>query len=148
MEIIKVSFDPTEAWNREEFRNLIKLIRTESMDGWILDEDNNRCGKTFEYELYIITSNTNSVYINVIAGQLDIIPERIIMCVDDDTKIEEIILTSDIHLDYNQIIITALENTAVKGILVDNKIAYQAIGLKYIQDLNKRTMEIVRERNN
>jgi hypothetical protein len=44
MEKIKISFEPTEAWNREEFRQLIYNIK----NGLYNDS-------RIEYELWIIT---------------------------------------------------------------------------------------------
>lgn len=137
MEKIKVSFEPTEAWNREEFRQLIYNIK----NGMYNDT-------RFEYELWIITTNDSLPYVNALAQQLDIPNARVQMCLNDTTKVGIIAANADIHLDIDQVIITALEPTNVRGILVDRKIAYPAIGLKYIQDLDKWTAIILRERNN
>lgn len=136
MEVIKLSFEPTDAWNREEFRHLIYNIKNK-----LYDKD---C--QYEYELWIITTNDSTTYINALASQLDIPTDRVILCVDDTTKVGQIVLNTDIHLDINQSIITALNPTTVAGILVDNKIAYQAIGLKYIQDITRWTNAILRDR--
>lgn len=137
MEKIKISFEPTEAWNREEFRQLIYNIK----NGLYNDS-------RFEYELWIITINDSLSYINTLAQQLDIPNNRVKMCLNDTTKVGIIVANADIHLDIDQVIITALTPTTVRGILVDRKIAYPAIGLKYIQDLDKWTAIILRERNN
>lgn len=136
MEKIKISFDPTDTWNREEFRNLI----TNMKNGWY-DKD---C--KVEYELWIITTNDNSNYINTLATQLDIPEERVILCVDNTTKVGQIVTNADIHLDIDQIIVNALISTTIAGILVDNKIAYEAIGFKYVADITKWTKAILRER--
>ena len=52
------------------------------------------------------------------------------------------------HFDVEFTIIHALDPTYVKCIFVYRKIAYPAMGLKYIQDLDKWTAIILRERNN
>jgi len=139
MEIIKVSFDPTEIWNHEDFRQLIKAIN---------ENDYSHLG--FEYELWIITTNDSLAYINALATQLDIPPERVQMCLNDSTKVGIIILNSDIHFDNDQVIINTLRpNTTLQpvGILVDRKIDYPGMGLKYIKNLDTWTMAIMRERN-
>jgi len=139
MEIIKVSFDPTEIWNHEDFRQLIKAIN-----------ENDYSSKGFEYELWIITTNDSLAYINALATQLDIPTERVMMCLNDSTKVGIIILNSDIHFDNDQVIINTLRpNTTLQpvGILVDRKIDYPGMGLKYIKNLDTWTMAIMRERN-
>ena len=136
MEIIKVSFDPNEIWNHGDFRQLIANIS----NGFYNES-------RFEYELWIITTNSNLNYINAIARQLKVPVERTIMALNDSSKVGLITLNSDIHFDVEYTIIHALDPTTVKGIFVDRKIAYPAMGLKYIQDLDKWTAIILRERN-
>ncbi len=136
MEKIKISFEPTEIWNHEDFRQFIKSIK-----------ENSYC--EFEYELAIITTNDNSTYINALADQLEIPAERVYMCTNDSTKIGIIALNSDIHCDGEQTIINTLKpNTNVNtfGILVDRKIDYLNMGFKYVKDLDRWTMAIIRER--
>jgi len=138
MEIIKISFDPTDIWNQEDFRQLIKAIK---------ENDYSHLG--FKYELWIITTNDSLNYINAIASQFDIPSERVQMCLNDSTKVGIIILNSDIHFDGDQIIINTLRpNTTLNpvGILVDRKIDYPGMGLKYIKNLDTWTMAIMRER--
>jgi len=138
MEIIKVSFEPTDIWNQEDFRQLIKAIK-----------ENDYSHKGFEYELWIITTNDSFAYINALATQLDIPTERVVMCLNDSTKVGIIILNSDIHFDGDQVIINTLRpNTTLNpvGILVDRKIDYPGMGLKYIKNLDTWTMAIIRER--
>lgn len=140
MEIIKVSFEPTDIWNHEDFRQLIKALK-----------ENDYSHKGFEYELWIITINDSLAYINAIADQYDIPPERVQMCLNNTTKVGIIILNTDIHFDGDQAIINTLRpNTTLLpvGILVDRKIDYPGMGLKYIKNLDTWTMAIVRERNN
>ena len=72
------------------------------------------------------------------------------MCLNDSTKVGIIILNSDIHFDGDQVIINTLRpNTTLQpvGILVDRKIDYPGMGLKYIKNLDTWTMAIIRERN-
>lgn len=138
MEIIKVSFEPTDIWNHEDFRQLIKALK-----------ENNYSHKGFEYELWIITTNDSLAYINAIADQFDIPQERVKMCLNDSTKVGIIMLNSDIHFDGDQVIINTLRpNTTLNpvGILVDRKIDYPGMGLKYIKNLDTWTMAIIRER--
>lgn len=138
MEKIKISFEPTDIWNHEDFRQLIKGIK---------ENDYSHLG--FEYELWIITTNDSLNYINAIASQFDIPSERVQMCLNDSTKVGIIILNSDIHFDGDQVIINTLRpNTTLLpvGILVDRKIDYPGMGLKYIKNLDTWTMAIMRER--
>jgi hypothetical protein len=69
------------------------------------------------------------------------------MCLNDTTKVGLITLNTDIHFDGEQTIITALNPTATVGILVDRKIDYPGIGLKYIKNLDTWTMAILRDRD-
>jgi len=69
------------------------------------------------------------------------------MALNDSTKVGLITLNTDIHFDGDYTIIKALEVTKTKGILVDRKIAYGEMGLKYIKDLDTWTSIIIRERN-
>ncbi len=136
MEKIKISFEPNEIWNNGDFRQLIKAIK-----------ENDYCSKGFEYELWIITTNDTLNYINAIANQFEIPSDRVIMCLNDTTKVGLITLNTDIHFDGEQTIITALSPTSVVGILVDRKVDYPAIGLKYVKDLDTWTTAILRDRD-
>lgn len=139
MEKIKISFEPDTIWNHEDFRQLIKGIK-----------ENDYSSKGFEYELWIITTNDSLNYINAIAQQFNISSDRVIMCLNDASKVAVIALNADIHFDGEQSIISTLKpNTIVDavGILVDRKIDYPGMGLKYIKNLDTWTMAIMRERN-
>lgn len=139
MEIIKVSFEPTDSWNHEDFRQLIKAV-----------SENDYSSKGFEFELWIITTNNSLVYINAIADQFKIPPERVKMCLNESTKVGLIVLNSDIHFDNDQSVLKTLRPyTTVNpaGILIDRKIDYPGMGFKYIKNLDTWTTAIVRERN-
>jgi hypothetical protein len=139
MEIIKVSFEPTDSWNHEDFRQLIKAV-----------SENDYSSKGFEFELWIITTNNSLVYINAIADQFKIPPERVKMCLNESTKVGLIVLNSDIHFDNDQSVLNTLRPyTTVNpaGILIDRKIDYPGMGFKYIKNLDTWTMAIMRERN-
>lgn len=139
MEKIKISFEPDTIWNHEDFRQLIKGIK---------ENDYSHLG--FEYELWIITTNDSLNYINAIAQQFNISSDKVIMCLNDASKVAVIALNTDIHFDGEQSIISTLKpNTIVDavGILVDRKIDYPGMGLKYIKNLDTWTMAIMRERN-
>lgn len=136
MEKIKISIEPTEIWNNGDFRQLI----TDMANGKFND-----CDK--EYELWIITTNDSLPYINALASQLNIPTERVQMCLNDSTKVGIIVLNTDIHMDGEQTIITAVNATTAVGILVDRKIDYPGMGLKYIKNLDTWTEAILRERN-
>ncbi len=136
LEKIKVSFEPTESWNHEDFRQLIKGVK-----------ENDYCSKGFEYELWIITTNDTFNYINAIAQQFDIPSDRVLMALNDSTKVGLIVANTDIHFDGEQTIVTALDPTTSVGILVDKKIDYPGMGLKYIKNLDTWTMAILRDRD-
>jgi len=136
MEKIKVSFEPTDIWNHEDFRQLIKATK-----------ENDYSSKGFEYELWIITTNSSLIYINAIASQFDIPTDRVVMCLNDTTKVGIITLNTNIHFDGDQVIITTLDPTPVVGILIDRKIDYPGMGFKYIKNLDTWTTAILRERN-
>lgn len=136
LEKIKISFEPTDIWNHEDFRQLIKGIK-----------ENDYCSKGFEYELWIITTNDTFNYIDAIAQQFNIPSDRVIMCLNDASKVAAIALNTDIHFDGEQTIITDVNATTAVGILVDRKIDYPGMGLKYIKNLDTWTVAILRERN-
>lgn len=135
MEIIKVSFEPTDAWNREEFRQLIYNIKHKFYDN---------CN--VEFELWIISTNENPLYINTIASQLDIPSNKVILCTDDTTKVGQIVLNTNIHFDTEQVIIDPLDGKVVWGVLVDRKLDYQKLGLKYISNFGRFSEIILKER--
>lgn len=136
---IKISFEPSEVWLHEDFRQLIKALK-----------ENDYSSKGFEYELWIITTNDSLIYINAIASQFDIPTDRVQMALNDSTKVGLIVANSDIHFDGEQSIISTLKpNTTIDavGILVDRKIDYPGMGLKYIKNFDTWTTAIMRERN-
>lgn len=135
MEIIKVSLELNDTWNREEFRQLIHNIQYKLYDN---------CN--VEFELWIITTNDNPIYVNTIASQLDIPNGRVILCANDSTKLGQIILNTDIHFDADQIIIEPLDGKTVWGVLVDRKLDYQKLGLKYISNFARFSEIILKER--
>jgi hypothetical protein len=72
------------------------------------------------------------------------------MALNDSTKVGLIVANSDIHFDGEQSIISTLKpNTTIDavGILVDRKIDYPGMGLKYIKNFDTWTTAIMRERN-
>lgn len=135
MEKIKVSLELNDIWNREDYRQLCYNIKNKLYD---------TCD--VEYELWIITTNDSPIYVNTIAGQLAIPPDKIILCINEGVKIGQIVLNTDIHFDGDYTVINSLKPTMVKGIMVDVKLDYQKIGYKYISDFGKYSDLILRER--
>lgn len=132
MEKIKVSIELTDNWNREEFRQLVYNIKNKLYD---------TCD--VEYELWIITTNNNSTYVNAVAEQLEVPESRVILCLTDSTKVGQITTNVDIHFDNTEPIVQAVTlNGKIWGILVDRKLDYQRLGFKYISDF-KRFSEII-----
>jgi hypothetical protein len=135
MEKIKVSLELTDIWNREDYRQLCYNIKNKLYD---------TCD--VEYELWVITTNDNPMYVNAVAGQLGIPPDKIIFCTNNSVKIGQIVLNTDIHFDGDNSVVSGLEVTTVEGILVDVKLDYQKIGYKYISDFGKYSDMILREK--
>jgi len=131
---INVSIEPIDNMNRGEFLNLLKAI-----------SENTYCD--FELVLYIITTSTDTDFIDRVAEKYNIPNTRVIYCADDTIKISEIESNVNIHFDSNYSIINSLKNSNVWGIFVDSKPSLPQNGFKYIKDFDTAVTAIMREYN-
>ena len=100
----KVSFEITDNWNIESFRNFIKLL---------LSDDEN-------YEVFIISNDDSSAEIVTVGNNLGLPNSNVIICNFTNDKIQAITDNNiDIHLDNLQSFVMLVdETTDAYGILV------------------------------
>lgn len=129
MEKLKVSFEPTKSYNRQEFRDFLKRLS--------YDDPCETCEK-FNIELYLITANSSSVYINAIAKQYNLDAGHTIIVGTIVDKIQTIKdLNIDIHFENNQEDVNEINvQTNAYSILVDSTIDFYMLGFKYITKFN------------
>lgn len=101
---LKVSFEITDNYDIEGFRNFIKGLTS----------------NTEQYEVYIISNDDNSVLINTIGTNLGLNEDHIIVCNFTEDKIQAIEDNNiNIHLDNLQSVILLVdETTEGYGVLV------------------------------
>lgn len=121
MSKIKIAFDPTGIWDREDFRNIIKEF--------VLNT---------EVETYLVTTNTNTAFIDNVVRESGIIAANVYKVADQDAiliKMDTILI--DIYLTASNpimLFIDAHAETAV-CVLVNNIVDNYKNQMKYISRL-------------
>lgn len=113
MSKVKVSFDPDNwinsdtnirIWDYSEFREFIKSIFAEDSI----------------FDLYLITTSTDSDYITSIQNQIGLDSSKVITVSDNTTKLTQIgNLDIQIHLDGNHPTVVDVEGLDIVGIMVN-----------------------------
>lgn len=130
---IKVSFEVTDNYNKADFRAWIKyLLSLEDM-----------------YEVFIISNDNSSAYINRIAIELNIDTAHTIVTNFSIDKIQAIIDNHiDIHLDNLQSFIILVDSsTEAYGVLVDNHLSRYYVKSQYILDFEIAQKLVERNKN-
>lgn len=101
--LINVSFEITDNWEIEGFRNFIKLL---------MSDDN--------YNIFIISNDDSSAYINRVGANLGLPTSNIIVCNFTNDKVQAVIDNNiDIHLDNLQSFILLVdETTDAYGVMI------------------------------
>jgi len=126
MDKIKIAFEINDSYNRQEFRDFIKLLST--------NEPCELC-KKYNAELYIITTNTDQNFVFAVAKQYNIDSAHIFMVTNIADKIATIIDNKiEIMFDNNQPDVNSVNaSTDAFSILVDSTIDFYLMGFKYIK---------------
>lgn len=133
MSIIKVSIEITDSYDRIDFRNYIKYLL--SMDT--------------KYEVFIISTNTNSVYIQAVGEQFGIPVANRIVCLSNEDKIAAINENSiDIHLDNVQSLVDIIDaETNAYAILVSHTWHRFLVKLMYVVRFERAVEQVLEDRN-
>ena len=101
--LINVSFEITDNWEVEGFRNFIKLLMSDDT-----------------YNIFIISNDDSSAYINKVGLNLGLPTTNIIVCNFTDDKVQAIIDNNiNIHIDNLQSFILLVdETTDAYGVMV------------------------------
>ncbi len=70
---LKISFEVTDIWNREEFRELIKLLFRDPVTGCKCEVEQD------QIEMFLISNNDSTPYIQTIGKQLGLDSAHIIV---------------------------------------------------------------------
>jgi len=131
--IIKVSFEITDYYNREDFRMFIKYLLS-------LDT---------KYIVYILSSNENIAYINAVGEQLGI-PEEYRLIFDSTINTKENLINMyriNIHFDNIQRVVENIDTqTEAYGILVNQEWDKFKVKIKYVSEFEKAVKLIEKER--
>lgn len=129
MDKIKIAFEINDNYNRQEFRDFIKLLST-----------NEPCASCKEYnvELFIITNNINQDFVFTVAKQYNIDTNHIAMLSNLVDRIQFIQDNNiEITFENSQEIVNSINNqTEAFSILVDSTIDFYLMGFKYISKFN------------
>lgn len=130
---IKISFDPTNVWNREEFREFLHSLM---IDDKVI----------IPFEFYIVTEETDTVLVNKWAVDANIDSNKIVYCTSQANKLVQLEANGiDIHFDSQQSNIKYIEDntvTDIKPILVNwmknhnGLMRYIEIFRRVLNDLN------------
>jgi len=105
---LKLAFDIEDTWNYETFRELIHILLTE-------DDD---------FEVYLITLNTDTQYINSIVTNMDINPNNVYQETSDNNIITRLnTLNINIYLQADNELVEAVNETSTtptRAILVNS----------------------------
>ena len=128
----KISFEISDNWNIEGFRNFIKLL---------LSDDEN-------FDVYIISNDDVAGYINKVGESLNLDNSHIKICNFTDDKIQKIEENNiDIHLDNLQSFVILLEPTNTHGILVTKNLNKFYLQPDYILVFDRLLQQIKNEEN-
>lgn len=126
----KISFEVSDNYNNGGFRNFVKYLLSDS-----------------KYEVFIISNDDSSTYINAIAQVLNIPTDHVKICNFSDDKLNQISVNDiDIHFDNLQSFVILVDNTTnAYGILVssaENKFNSEP---QYMTDFNQILKQIDRD---
>lgn len=124
---IKISFEVSDTWDRDEFRRLIKLILFDPMT--VCEGSNN------DFELYIISNDDSTAYIQNIGNILGFDSQHIIVTNFRQDKVNAIQANGiDIHFDSDQLTIAMIEELDTEGVLVRSITDGFNVRMKYITE--------------
>lgn len=140
MDKIRISFELTDSWNREEFRQLIRIMMFNPIV---------YCKRPdTQIELFIISNNDSSAYVYKIATQLGLNDGTHTILVNfRQDKVNAIVANNiDIHFDEDSLTITMLEPTLTNGILVRSITDPYHVTMKYVVEFQDILKTIINEK--
>lgn len=140
MDKLRISFELTDSWNREEFRQLIRIMMFSPIT---------YCKRPdTQIELFIISNNDSSAYVYKVATQLGLNDgTHTILCNFRQDKVDACVNNNiDIHFDSDSLTITMLEPTLTEGILVRSIVDYYHTTMKYITEFEDVLKTIIDEK--
>jgi hypothetical protein len=128
----RVSFEVSDNWTILGFRNFIKVLLSD----------------TDKFEVFIISNDDSTSYINNIGESLNIDSSHIKICNFTDDKIQKVEENNiDIHLDNLQSFTILLEPTNTRGILVTKTLNKFYLQPDYIIVFDRIMQEILNDSN-
>ena len=136
---IKISFEVTDVWDRDEFRRLIKLI--------LFDPVSVCEGSESDFELYIISNDDSTPYIQSVGAILGLDSAHIIVTNFRQDKVDAIEDNGiDIHFDSDQLTIAMIEALDTQGVLVRSVLDGFNVRMKYITEFYNILKNVISER--
>lgn len=128
--VINVSFELTDNWEVEGFRNFIKLLMSD--DG---------------YNVFIISNDDSSAYITKVGENLELPTSNVIICNFTNDKTQAITDNNiDIHFDNLQSFIILVDNTTdASGIMVTPLLNKYYLRPDYIITFERLIAEIIKD---
>lgn len=137
---IKISFEVTDVWDRDEFRRLIKLI--------LFDPVTVCEGSESDFELYIISNDDSTTYIQSVGTTLGLDSQHIIVTNFRQDKVDAIENNGiDIHFDSDQLTIAMIEELDTQGVLVRSVLDGFNVRMKYITEFYNILKNVISEEN-
>jgi hypothetical protein len=140
MNKVRISFEVTDSWNREEFRQLIRIMMFSPIT-YCKNPD-------AQIELFIISNNDSSAYVYKIANQLGLNDGvHTILCNFRQDKVNACIANNiDIHFDSDSLTTVMLEPTLTNAILVRSITDPYHVTMKYVVEFEDVLKTIINEK--
>lgn len=128
----------TDTWNRDEFRQLIKLI---------LFNPTSVCNTpTQDFELFIISNNDSTAYIQSIGLTLGLDSAHIIVVAFRQDKVDAVEDNAiDVHFDSDQLTIDMVEALDTQAVLVRSLQDGFNMRMKYITEFHNILKNVISE---
>ena len=128
--VINVSFELTDNWEVEGFRNFIKILMSD--DG---------------YNVFIISNDDSSAYITKVGETIGLPESNVIICNFTNDKIQAITDNNiDIHFDNLQSFILLVDNTTdASGVMVTHLLNKYYLRPDYVIIFERLIAEIIKD---
>lgn len=133
MNKLRIAFDPTTIWDREDFRNIVKDLV-----------------KNPEVEVYIVTKNTSTSLINTVVSVSEMDPNKVYQVLNNDTVVTKLdMLQIQIYMSGDNPLIRLVDahSGSSTGVLVNDIVDNNRSQMMYITKLQFWIKTIARENN-
>lgn len=137
---LRVSFEITDTWNRQDFRDLIKLL---------LYQPESICGDSeTQVEVFIISNDDSSATIYKVANVLGLDANHTIVCNFTIDKVNAISNNNiDIHFDNLQYVVNEIDTaTDAEAILVTSLPDRYNVKMAYVTEFENDLRVIINEK--